>query len=69
MEQDITSIRVSKTFRDWLVSHGKYGDTHEQILIRLIGDDIYKPTGDRTTKTYNPKDVDSKKYKKEKSNG
>lgn len=63
MEQDITSIRVSKTFRDWLVSHGKYGDTHEQILIRLIGEDIYKPSGDRATKTYSAKDVDSKKTK------
>lgn len=64
MEQDVTSIRVSKTFKDYLVTHGKYGETHEQILIRLLGDNFKLPTGDRITKTYNPKDVDSKKYKR-----
>lgn len=63
MTQEATSIRVSKTFKNWLVTHGNYGDTHEQILIKLLGDNFKIPSGDRDTKTYDKDDIDSHKYK------
>ena len=61
---DTTTIQVTKTFKDWLVAQGKYGDTHEQILIRLIGEDMYKHSGDRPTKVYTKEDTDTAKTKK-----
>ena len=61
---DTTTIQVTKTFKDWLVAHGKYGDSHEAILIRLLGEQFKIPSGDRATGMYDKKDVDSKKTKK-----
>ena len=62
---DTTTIQVTKTFKDWLVAHGRYGDTHEQILIRLIGEDMYKPSGDnKDTKIYSADDTDTRATKK-----
>lgn len=64
MQQDVTSIRVSKTFKSWLVRHGNYGDTHEQILIKLLGKKFTESmTGDNKKKIDYSKDIDSTKYK------
>lgn len=61
---DNTTVQLSKNFKAWVVTHGRYGDTFEQILIRLIGEDMYRPSGDRKSETYSKDDVDSKKTKK-----
>jgi len=58
-------IRVSHEFHSRLASHGQFGERFEDILIRLLGDKFMNTaTGDRDTKVYDKKDVDSKKTKK-----
>ncbi len=60
-----TTIRVSNEFKARLGSHGQWGERFEDILIRLLGDKFMNTaTGDRDTKVYDKKDVDSKKTKK-----
>ena len=59
---DIKLIRVSPEFHARLASHGQFGERFEDILIRLLGDKfVNTATGDRDTKMYDKKDVDSKK--------
>jgi len=59
------TIQVSNEFHSYLAEHGKFKDTMEEILIRLIGVDKMKTfSGDREKKVYDKKDVDSKKEKK-----
>lgn len=61
-----TTITVRKMFKSILGLHGIYGETQEQILLRLLPDDFTtKFTGDkRITKIYSKEDVDSFKTKK-----
>lgn len=67
--QNTTTIRVSHEFKARLSTHGRFGERFEDILIRLLGKEFEESaTGDRAIKTYSAKDVDSKKYKKEKLN-
>lgn len=60
-----TTITVTKVFKSILALHGIYGETQEQILLRLLPDDYAtKFTGDkRITKIYSKEDVDSLKTK------
>ena len=60
-----TTITVSKTFKSVLALHGVYGETQEQILLRLLPDDFaIKFSGDkRITKLYSKEDVDTLKTK------
>lgn len=61
-----TTITVSKNFKSILALHGIYGETQEQILLRLLPDDFTtKFSGDkRVIPLYSKEDVDSKKTKK-----
>ena len=61
-----TTITVSKVFKSVLALHGIYGETQEQILLRLLPDDYAtKFSGDkRITRWYPKEDVDSFKTKK-----
>lgn len=61
-----TTITTSKVFKSILALHGIYGETQEQILLRLLPEDFTtKFTGDkRITKIYSKEDVDSFKTKK-----
>ena len=62
-----TTIRVSNEFKNRLATHGRFGERFEDILIRLLGDKFMNTaTGDRDTKVYDLKDVDSQKTKREK---
>lgn len=61
-----TTIRVDVEWKTHLEAHGRYGERHQDILNRLMGDTWKIPTGDKEKITYSAKDVDSKKYKKEK---
>lgn len=57
-------IKVSPEFHARLITHGKFGERFEDILIRLLGKDFQESaTGDRPTKTYSGDDVDSRKTK------
>ena len=42
---DITTIPVSKKFHDWLKSKGKKGESYEDILKRLIGQEPMEDEG------------------------
>lgn len=67
---DTKLIRVSNEFHSRLKTHGKFGERFEDILIRLLGDKFMNTTtGDRDTKVYDKKDVDSRKTKKTKRGG
>ena len=59
-----TTIRVEISFKTHLESHGKYGERHQDILERLMGDNWKIPTGDREKKVYSKDDVDLTKTKK-----
>lgn len=59
-----TTIRVEISFKTHLESHGKYGERHQDILERLMGDNWKIPTGDREKKVYNKDDVDSRATRK-----
>lgn len=60
------TIQVSDEFHSYLAEHGKFKDTMEDILIRLIGVDKMKSfSGDRPIKTYTKKDTDTLKTKKQ----
>lgn len=64
-KQNTTTIRVTNEFKERLASHGQFGERFEDIMIRLLGDKFMNTaTGDRDTKVYDQKDVDSKKTKK-----
>lgn len=67
-QNNTTTIRVTNEFKQILGLHGQFGERYEDILLRLLPKDfLTKFTGDRkNTKSYDPKDVDSKKYKREK---
>ncbi len=60
------TIQVSDEFHSYLAEHGRFKDTMEDILIRLIGVDKMKAfSGDnKDTKLYDGNDVDSKKTKR-----
>ena len=59
------TIQVSDEFHSYLAEHGKFEDTMEDILIRLIGVDKMKSfSGDRERKVYSGDDVDSQKTKR-----
>ena len=59
------TIQVSDEFHCYLAEHGKFKDTMEDILIRLIGVDKMKAfSGDRLTKSYSKKDTDTLKTRK-----
>lgn len=65
-----TTIRVSNEFKARLGSHGQFGERFEDILIRLLGDKFMNTaTGDRDTKVYDKKDVDSKKTRPSQKTG
>lgn len=67
---NFTTITVRKEFKEVLELHGKRGETQEGILLRLLPKDFSERfTGDRPTKTYSEKDVDSKKYKRSQKTG
>ncbi len=59
-----STLVVSQEFRNWLETLGQFGDTHEAILRRVIGNKFKIPTGDRPKKVYSKDDVDNKKTKK-----
>lgn len=61
----VKTIQVSDEFHAYLQSHGRFGERMEDIILRLAGDKLRIPTGDRPTKTYSKEDVDSRKYKKQ----
>jgi len=62
------TIQVSDEFHSYLAEHGRFKDTMEDILIRLIGVDKMKSfTGDRPTKLYDQGDVDTRKTKRGKN--
>ena len=63
----VKTIQVSDEFHSYLASHGKFKDTMEHILIRLIGLDtpdtatkMKSFTGDKDTKIYSKKDINSR---------
>lgn len=63
-QKDTTTIRVSNEFKARLSTHGRFGERFEDILLRLLPKEFEESaTGDSATKTYDSKDVDSKKYK------
>lgn len=63
-----TTIRVTNEFKARLATHGQFGERFEDILIRLLGDKFMNTaTGDRDTKVYDVKDVDSRKTNKARS--
>lgn len=64
------TIQVSDEFHSYLAEHGRFKDTMEDILIRLIGEDKMKTfTGDREKKVYSKDDVDSRKTKRSQKTG
>lgn len=68
--QNTTTIRVSHEFKAKLATHGRFGERFEDILLRLLPKEFEQSaTGDRPTKTYSQKDVDSKKYKRSQKTG
>ena len=60
-----TTIRVDIDWKTHLEAHGRYGERHQDILNRLMGDAWKVPTGDGDKTIYSADDVDSKKTKKE----
>ena len=59
-----TTIRVEISFKTHLEAHGKYGERHQDILTRLMGDNWKIPTGDREKKVYDKSDVNSRSTNK-----
>jgi len=49
MVMENTTISISKEFNSYLESHGRYGETKESILIRLLGDKIKIPAKAKRT--------------------
>lgn len=56
-----TTIRVEISFKTHLEAHGKYGERHQDILTRLMGDNWKVPTGDKEKVVYAQGDVDSRR--------
>ena len=64
------TIQVSDEFHSYLAEHGRFKDTMEEILIRLIGVDKMKVfSGDKGKKVYSKDDVDSRKTKRSRKTG
>lgn len=61
---DTTTIRVDKWWKTHLETHGRYGERHQDIATRLMGDEFKIPTGDHEKKIYDKGGVDSDKTKK-----
>ncbi len=58
-----TTIRVEIEWKTHLEAHGRYGERHQDIIDRLMGDKWKIPTGDKAKVMYAKEDVDSKKTK------
>ena len=59
-----TTIRGEIPFKLHLERHGRYGERHQDILVRLMADNWKVAKGDVPSETYSKDDVDSKKTKK-----
>ena len=65
----VKTVQVSDEFHNAIQSHGRWGERMEDILLRLLGDKIKIPTGDRATQIYSKDDIDSKKTKEKRRKG
>ncbi|MCH8954804.1 hypothetical protein IIA28_05720 [candidate division KSB1 bacterium] len=51
-------------FKAHLESHGRYGERHQDIITRIMGDKWKVSSGDNKGEKYSKDDVDSRKTKK-----